>query len=269
MKCCETLRAENSPLYSDAGAGSIAAAAALPRSDQSSAARPAGSRCLVCAPRRRFLAAGVGFSMALAGLPIYSAQGELDPAATRIRAYCDTLLETMKHAKDLGILGRYEKLAPAIRSTFDLSAMTRIAVGLDWSSIPPEQQAALIDYFSRMTIATYANRFDGYSGERFEVDPITETRKADRIVRTKLLHPDGQSETLNYLMRGSADTWKVVDVYLSGTISELATRRSEFAAILKSGGPEALIDSLRQRSGKLLQGDSSARRLDRLALRAR
>jgi phospholipid transport system substrate-binding protein len=106
-----------------------------------------------------------------------------------------------------------------------------------------------------MTIATYANRFDGYSGERFDVDPTTEARRADRIVRTKLVHPDGQSELLNYLMRGSGDAWKAVDVYLSGTISELATRRSEFGAVLKAGGPEALIDSLRQRSGKLLQGD--------------
>jgi phospholipid transport system substrate-binding protein len=202
-------------------------------------------------------------------LPLYCAQGELDPAAARIRAYCDALLDTMKHAKELGIQGRYDKLAPAIRATFDLSAMTRIAVGPDWPSIPPEQQAALVENFARMTIATYANRFDGYSGERFDVDPIPEARKADRIVRTKLLHPDGQSEALNYLMRGSGDTWKAVDVYLSGTISELATRRSEFGAILKSGGPEALIDSLRQRSGKLLQGDSSAQPRDRSALLVR
>ena len=171
----------------------------------------------------------------------------------------------MKHAKELGVQGRYDKLAPVIRATFDLSAMTRIAVGLDWPSIPPEQQTALVENFSRMTIATYANRFDGYSGERFDVDPATEARKADRIVRTKLLHGDGQSETLNYLMRGSGDTWKAVDVYLNGTISELATRRSEFGAILKSGGPEALIDTLRQRSGKLLQGDSSSQPQDSLA----
>jgi len=220
--------------------------------------------------RRRFLAATVALCAAVVGLPVQCAQGELDPAAARIRAYCDALLETMKHARELGVQGRYDKLAPVIRATFDLSAMTRIAVGPDWPSIPPDQQTALVENFTRMTIATYANRFDGYSGERFEVEPVTETRKADRIVRTKLLRADGQSEVLNYLLRGSGDTWKVVDVYLSGTISELATRRSEFGAILKSGGPEALIDSLRQRSGKLLQGDSSVRPpLDRSVLRAR
>jgi phospholipid transport system substrate-binding protein len=248
----------------------------MPRRERATIARPGHCCSWRCAPRRRFLAASVALGLAAVVYPAYCAQGEPDPAAARIRAYCDVLLETMKHAKELGIQGRYDQLAPVIRATFDLGAMTRIAVGPDWPSIPPQQQAALVENFTRMTIATYANRFDGYSGERFDVDPATEARKADRIVRTKLLHPDGQSEALNYLMRGSGDMWKAVDVYLSGTISELATRRSEFGAILKSGGPEALIDSLRQRSGKLLQGDSStqsrywlAQLQDRSALLAR
>ena len=47
--------------------------------------------------------------------------------------------------------------------------------------------------------------------------------------------------------------WKVVDIYLSGTISELATQRSEFGAILKSGGPAALIESLRQQIDRLMK----------------
>ena len=54
-------------------------------------------------------------------------------------------------------------------------------------------------------------------------------------------------------MRNSGDTWKIVDIYLSGTISELATQRSEFGAILKSGGPAALIESLRQQIDKLMK----------------
>ena len=55
-------------------------------------------------------------------------------------------------------------------------------------------------------------------------------------------------------MRNSGGEWKVVDVYLDGTISELASRRAEFSAILKSGGPDALINSLRRQGDKLLAG---------------
>ena len=178
---------------------------------------------------------------------------EVDPAVAPIRVFYDALLTAMKQAEQLGVRGRYDKLAPVIRSTFDLPAMTRIAVGPDWTAIPPEQQAALLDHFARMTIATYANRFDGWSGQSFEVDPEILARNTGRIVRTKLLRPKEEPVTLNYLMRGAGDTWKIVDIYLSGTISELATQRSEFGAILKTGGPAALIESLRQQIDKLMK----------------
>jgi len=179
------------------------------------------------------------------------AQGERpDPAVRPITSFYDALLAAMKEAQRLGFQGRYDKLAPVIRATFDLPAMTRIAVGPDWNAIPADQQRQLVENFTQMTIATYANRFDGYSGERFEVEPTSESRNTGRLVHTKLIPSKGEPVTLNYLMRGSGEAWKAVDVYLTGTISELATRRTEFAAILKAGGPSALIDSLRQQAEK-------------------
>jgi len=176
-----------------------------------------------------------------------------DAPIRQIRLFYDALLDTMKQAGRLGIQGRYDKLAPVIRATFDLAAMTRIAVGPGWNSIPPERQTELIESFARMTIATYANRFDGYSGERFVVEPNSEARNSGRVVRTKLIPLSGDAVSLDYLMRGSGETWKIVDVYLTGTISELATRRTEFIAILKNGGPDALIDSLRGQADRLMR----------------
>ena len=193
-------------------------------------------------------------------LPARAQTEAADPAVTRIRVFYDALLSVMKQGDKLGIRGRYDRLAPTVRSTFDLAAMTRIAVGPEWNSIPPEQQAALIENFTQMTIATYANRFDSYSGERFEVDAAAEPRNTGRIVHTKLFPSTGEPVTLDYLMRGSGDSWSVVDVYLTGTISELATRRSEFGAILKSGGANALIESLRQQTEKLMRPSAGPQR---------
>lgn len=186
-------------------------------------------------------------------LPARAQNQAVDPAVVSIRAFYDVLLETMKQADKLGVRGRYDKLAPIIRTTYDLPAMTRLAIGPDWNTIPPEQQTALLDSFARRTIATYANRFDGYSGQSFEVEPEVESRNTGRIVRTKIIRPPEFPVTLNYLMRGSGDTWKIVDVYLAGTISELATQRSEFSALLKKGGPAALIESLNQQIDKLMR----------------
>ncbi|MEO9136990.1 MAG: ABC transporter substrate-binding protein [Casimicrobiaceae bacterium] len=191
-------------------------------------------------------------SIGVLPLSAFAADDEARAVTAPIRAFYAALLDVMRRAKALGIQGRYDALAPVIRATFDLAAMTRISVGPRWNSIQPEQQTALIDGFTRMTTATYANRFDGYSGERFVVDPAVETRKTGSVVHTQLVQSTGTPISLNYLMRKSAAGWKVVDVYLAGAISELATRRSEFGAILDSGGPTKLIDTLKQQTDKLL-----------------
>jgi len=185
--------------------------------------------------------------------PAFGANDEASVVTAPIRAFYDALLDAMRRAKALGVHGRYDALAPVIRATFELAAMTRISVGPRWNSIPPEQQQALIDGFTRMTIATYASRFDGYSGERFEVDPAVETRKTGSVVHTRLVQSNGEPIAINYLMRHSAAGWQVVDVYLTGVISELATRRSEFGAILDAGGPTKLIDTLKRQTDQLLR----------------
>jgi phospholipid transport system substrate-binding protein len=53
---------------------------------------------------------------------------------------------------------------------------------------------------------------------------------------------------INYLVRGE----RVIDIYLNGTISDLATRRDEFASIIASGGADGLIKKLRDRTETLL-----------------
>jgi phospholipid transport system substrate-binding protein len=73
-------------------------------------------------------------------------------------------------------------------------------------------------------------------------------------VKTRIIQSNGKGVPLDYLMRNSGGGWKIVDVYLDGTISELASRRAEFSSILKSGGPDALISSLRRQGDKLLAG---------------
>ena len=55
---------------------------------------------------------------------------------------------------------------------------------------------------------------------------------------------------LNYLLRDG----RIVDIYLTGTISELASRRAEFTALLREGGPEQLVADLRRRTAALLHG---------------
>jgi phospholipid transport system substrate-binding protein len=186
--------------------------------------------------------------------PARAADGPSASPASRIEAFYAVLLETMKQAEELGIQGRYGKLKPAIEQVYDLPGMTSLAVGSSWAGMTPQQHAGLIEAFTHMTVANYARAFNGYSGERFDVDPNVQTRDAMRIVRTKLIQQDKEPVALGYLMRQSGSDWKIIDVYYEGNISQLAARRSEFSATLKSGGADALQQKLRELGDRLMTG---------------
>jgi phospholipid transport system substrate-binding protein len=172
-----------------------------------------------------------------------------------IQRFYDVLLGVMKDGKHLSFDQRYQRLAPAIGATYDLALMSRLAVGPGWAQLTPAQQQSLTKAFTDYTISQYASQFDGYSGERFDVDPNPATSANGPIAKSTLTKSNGEKVTLDYLMRQSADgSWRVIDVYLSGTISQLATRRSEFAGVLQQGGADALVRLLEQRTAALRTG---------------
>jgi phospholipid transport system substrate-binding protein len=207
--------------------------------------------------RQIFARAGLALTalFGLMALPIAAqpTDGSLDPPSSVIDAFYKVLVDTMKQAKALGVKGRYEKMKAIVEATFDFPAMTEAAVGSAWSGIPAAARVALIDAFKRMTTATYAHNFDGYGGERFDVDPKARTRGQYQVVHSTLVRPKQESVGFDYLMHPVASTWKAVDIYYSGTVSQLAQRRSEFSAVLRSGGADDLLRRLNDLGDQLLK----------------
>ncbi len=182
-------------------------------------------------------------ALAIAPLAAGPARAAPDPASSQIASFDNALVESMQQGPSLGAKGRYRKLAPVIERTFDLPTMTRFAVGPAWSGFSKAQQQAAIDAFGRLTIASYAHNFNSYGGERFEIEPNVQTRGPDKIVQTHMIRPHDAPVALIYRMRESGGAWKVIDVYY-GAISQLTTRRSDFAAPVASGGAAGLVAHL-------------------------
>jgi phospholipid transport system substrate-binding protein len=191
-------------------------------------------------------------SLALAaGLMAAPAFADPLPPQKVVQSFYDVLLDVMKGSKGLGFSGRYERLKPAIETAYNLPLMSRLSIGPQWQSLTPEQQEKMTTAFDAFTVATYANRFDDYSGEKFEVLPETTPSSGGVIVQTRLIKGNGEPVTLNYLMRQNGDKWQIIDVFLSGTISELATRRSEFTSVLRRDGAQGLLQLLDRRVAEL------------------
>jgi phospholipid transport system substrate-binding protein len=181
-----------------------------------------------------------------AGLSLAAPAFAAPSATSVVQKFYDTLTSVMKDGNNLGFSGRYKKLAPAINAAYNLPLMTRYAVGPVWSQATPDEQKQLISAFSDFSIATYANRFTKYDGEQFQVLDQKPASGGGVIVETKLTPGGGdQPVQLNYLMKqDDKGAWRILDVYLDGSISELATRRSEFTDIVNRDGIPALVDQL-------------------------
>ena len=172
-----------------------------------------------------------------------------DPSVAQVQGFYDALTAAMKSGGTAK--SRYDRLKPAVDKAFDLPAMTATAIGPGWAALSDADKKALTDAFSRMTIANYAKSFDSYGGEKFIVDPASVTRGSDHFVKSTMKSAN-DTIAFNYRLHQVGSDWKVTDVYLAGNISQMAQKRSDFAATLASGGPQALAKRINALTDQML-----------------
>jgi phospholipid transport system substrate-binding protein len=201
---------------------------------------------LITANQRISTLAALALCAGIALTAIPAAAMTADDGTATVRNFYSTLLDTMRRGTQLGARGRYAQLSPVVEQSFDIPFMTRLAVGPQWNSLNAAQQAQVTTAFERYIAAVYAERFDSYSGEQLTVTGETSS-PAGTVITSQIVKSDGEPVHINYLMRDN----KIADVYLNGTISELATRRSEFGSILQTQGINGLITALNNKAAAL------------------
>jgi phospholipid transport system substrate-binding protein len=170
--------------------------------------------------------------------------------ADTVRGFYDALLANMRNGSALGAHGRYTRIEPVVHRSFDMSFMTRLAVGPEWERLNEGQRQHVSQAFERYISAIYAERFDSYSGEKLQVTG-ERASPGGTIITTEIVKSDGELIHLSYLMRQNDGIWQIADVYLNGTISELATRRSEFSSIIRAQGIDGLVAVLNNKTESL------------------
>jgi phospholipid transport system substrate-binding protein len=178
------------------------------------------------------------------------------PVRAPVERLYAALLDVMQRAEALGFEGRYGVIEPVVAASYDLPFMAELILGRQWRALTPEQQKLWLDTFARLTVSTYADRFDGYAGERFEVGAVEAAAQGTSLVRTRIVPAEREPVALDYRMRETPGGWRIIDVFLNGTVSELALRRSEYAALMRRDGFDALLAAVKQKIAAAEAGTS-------------
>lgn len=193
----------------------------------------------------------------LASLLVAASAHAADSAtAAPIAALDQGLLQVMHAGKATPFGQRYATLTPIVQQAFDLDIILETSVGPRWRNFTPDQQQELQAEFLRFTVASYVSNFSSFGGERFEIDPDTRSVGAEQVVATHIIPASGDPARIDYVMRQGGEGWRAVDVLLDGSISRVAVQRSDFRSMLESGGPTALLASLRKKVTDLSGGAS-------------
>jgi phospholipid transport system substrate-binding protein len=195
-------------------------------------------------PTWKAAALAAGLALGSLSCPVHAAPAS---GGDTVQGLYDALLNTMKNGRTLGRSGRFTQLAPVIRRSFDVASMARLSVGASWAGLSEAQRQQVTESFGRYISAIYADRFDSYAGQKLEVTR-EEPAASGVMVRSRIIKADGEPVKVDYMMRRNGEGWLISDVYLDGAISEVATRRSEFAGILKHEGIDGLIAALNRKA---------------------
>ena len=163
-----------------------------------------------------------------------------------------TLLAVMKEGDQMGYSGRFNRLTPVIKATFDMPFISKTVLGKYWETFNKEQRSRFIEAFAKMSIATYATNFDRYAGEQFKTVSQKEASGGRILVQTQLIKSDGGKIQLDYLLHRTDGQWCVINIIAEG-VSDLALKRADYSAFLKTKGFEALIEKLNEKVGQYAQ----------------
>ncbi len=188
------------------------------------------------------------------GAVLSSAAQNADAVATVDRLH-GALLDIMQNARTLGYAGRRDRIAPVVRESFDLPFIARFALGRYWSELDFEERETFVNVFSRWTVAHYAARFNGYSGEKFEVVSVEPSRRERELVRTVLDVPNEPAAdvTLDYLLHETDGKWRIINVIANG-VSDLSLKRADYGAVMKTQGFKYLVERLEGQVLELADG---------------
>ena len=147
----------------------------------------------------------------------------------------------------------YNLIKNLVAQTYNVEKMISIIIGKKWNQIKVVKQKEIISVFNEYVIKNYIKRFKKIKQIDFENLSSKEVRKNFFLVKTKLKILEEDDVKIDYLLTKNNGEWKIFDVLLAGSVSEIATKKSEFNLFISNNNIEGLIQALKSKNSVLLQ----------------
>ena len=185
------------------------------------------------------LAVCVGAAAALAAAEPESAQVLIEKTVAQVLAVLrDESRSVAQQRLEL------EKIA---HSRFDFRTMARLVLARDWKRLGAEERDEFVDQFTTYLANDYGTRIDRYQQEDVKVLGEQPKPRDDVEVRTKIVGGANDGAIVDYRMRKGKEGWRIIDVVIEG-ISLVANFRDQFREVIAKGGPEALLQKLKEKN---------------------
>ena len=145
-----------------------------------------------------------------------------------------------------------KKVQSVIRNTYNIERMLALIIGEVWKKSISKDKIALKKVFEEYIAKNYILRFKNIKSLEFEKLEINQAGKNYRMAKTKLIINSKDIVPLNYLLDQTNNSWKIFDVLIDGSISEIATKKSEFINFTNQGNVKPLVEALREKNSTLL-----------------
>jgi phospholipid transport system substrate-binding protein len=130
---------------------------------------------------------------------------------------------------------------------FDMYTMSRLVLARAWKRFSAEQREEYITEFKKYLANNYGGRINRYDQEEVEIIGERKEPRGDVTIRTRIVGGEFEDTLVDYRMRQKDDEWLVIDVVIEG-ISMVSNFRDQFKEVLGRGGPEHLLEKLREKN---------------------
>ena len=134
-----------------------------------------------------------------------------------------------------------------VKNSYDLEKMGKIIIGVDWKQMDTKSKKEFINVFKRFISVNYFRRFNKINELDFEHQTVKVIGDKFKLARV-ILTADNEKLKMDYLLGFKNEKWKIFDVLIDGSISEVATKKSDFKKIIKEEGVSGLVKNLRIRN---------------------